>query len=246
MRLSSRKRNRTATPPQCAVKFGSSHVTAGGSRRRRDSRSPRTPESPYGVRLLQPPFVKVTRPANTAGQSVPVKSASILVVSAVPTLPKVPRHPRGEVNSPCVLISVGGLLDGVSAAEPVVVIASHGCSDRIDTRNVCRFVWGTGSNVHSIVPELGAGGFGSRGFTCNTRLPRQVPVRNEDVPEGAVGVDEPPPPQAARKKSGMDASQARELMRPRFLPGDYHQTPKSGRVQTDPWPRYNRRPAVPR
>jgi cell division protease FtsH len=31
---------------------------------------------------------------------VPVKSASIRVASAVPTLPKVPRHPRGELNSP--------------------------------------------------------------------------------------------------------------------------------------------------
>ena len=49
----------------------------------------------------------------------PVKSASIRVAWAVPTLPNVPRQPRGELNSPCVLISVGGLFPGDSAVDPV-------------------------------------------------------------------------------------------------------------------------------
>ena len=48
-------------------------------------------------------------------QSVPVKSASIRVASAVPTLPNVPRPPRGELKSPCVLICVGGVLPGDGA-----------------------------------------------------------------------------------------------------------------------------------
>jgi hypothetical protein len=63
-------------------------------------------------------------------QSVPVKSASIRVAWAMPTLPKVPRHPRGDVNSPCVLICTGGVLAGVIAVVAVVVIGSHACSER--------------------------------------------------------------------------------------------------------------------
>ena len=59
-------------------------------------------------------------------QSVPVKSASMRVAWAVPTLPNVPRQPRGDVNSPCVLICVGGVLPGVSAVVAVVIIVSHG------------------------------------------------------------------------------------------------------------------------
>ena len=64
----------------------------------------------------------------------PVKSASIRVAWAVPTLPNVPRQPRGELNSPCVLICVGGLLPGESAVDPVVSIVSHGCVERIVAR----------------------------------------------------------------------------------------------------------------
>jgi hypothetical protein len=63
-------------------------------------------------------------------QSVPARSASILVAWAVPTLPKVPRHPRGDVNSPWVLICAGGLFPGVSAVVAVVVMVSHEWSDR--------------------------------------------------------------------------------------------------------------------
>jgi len=96
---------------------------------------------------------------------VPVKSASIRVAAAIPTLPKVPRQPRGELNSPCVLICVGGLFPGDNAVDPVVSIVSHGCVDRIVARNDCMFVCGTTSNVHVISPLDGAGGFGSPGFT---------------------------------------------------------------------------------
>jgi hypothetical protein len=70
---------------------------------------------------------------------VPVKSASIRVASAVPTLPKVPRHPRGELNSPWVLICVGGLLAGERAVDPVVSIVSHGWVERIVARKDCMF-----------------------------------------------------------------------------------------------------------
>src|SRR5262249_23657067 len=70
-------------------------------------------------------FVKTTRPVNVDGQSVPVKSASMRVACASPTLPNVPRQPRGESNSPCVLIRVGGELPGDSAVVPVVCIVSH-------------------------------------------------------------------------------------------------------------------------
>src|SRR5439155_11934038 len=63
-------------------------------------------------------LVRTTRPVKVAcWQSVPVKSASMRVASAVPTLPNVPRQPRGELNSPCVLIPVGGLFAGESAVK---------------------------------------------------------------------------------------------------------------------------------
>lgn len=59
------------------------------------------PSRPQGRVEAAYPFVRTTRPVNVASwQSVPVKSASIRVASAVPTLPNVPRHPRGELNSP--------------------------------------------------------------------------------------------------------------------------------------------------
>jgi hypothetical protein len=87
------------------------------------------------------------------------------VASAVPTLPKVPRQPRGELNSPCVLICVGGLFPGDSAVDPVVCIVSHGCVERMVARSDCMFVSGTTSNVQVISPLVGAGGLGSPGFT---------------------------------------------------------------------------------
>ena len=48
------------------------------------------------------------------------------VACAVPTLPNVPRQPRGDVNSPCVLMFAGGVLPGVNAVVAVVIIVSHG------------------------------------------------------------------------------------------------------------------------
>lgn len=71
-------------------------------------------------------FVRTTRPMKVAcWQSAPVKSASIRVACAVPTLPNVPLHPRGESNVPCVLIWAGGEPFGVSAAVAVVVMLSQ-------------------------------------------------------------------------------------------------------------------------
>lgn len=56
----------------------------------------------------------------------PVKSASICLASARPTLPNVPRQPRGDVNSPWELIWAGAVFPGVIAVVPVVVTVSHG------------------------------------------------------------------------------------------------------------------------
>ena len=68
----------------------------------------------------------------------PVKSASIRVASAVPTLPKVPRHPRGELNSPWVLICVGGLFPGERAVDRGSLV--HAMKDveeqRLDQRRI--------------------------------------------------------------------------------------------------------------
>jgi len=75
------------------------------------------------------------------------------------------RQPRGELNSPCVLICVGGLFPGDSAVEPVVSMVSHGCVDRIVVRSDCMFVCGTTSKVQVMSPLSGAGGFGSPGLT---------------------------------------------------------------------------------
>src|SRR5262245_3486439 len=111
---------------------------------------------------------------------------------ASPTLPNVPRQPRGELNSPCVLICVGAALLGDSAVVPIVSIVSQGCVERIVVRNDCRFVCGTTSKVHVISPLVGSGGFGSRGLTWMVTVPRQVPARNDVGPEGLVGVDSRP------------------------------------------------------
>src|SRR5258705_3090045 len=124
-------------------------------------------------------LVSTMRPVNADGQSVPVKSASMRVACASPTLPNVPRQPRGESNSPCVLICAGGELPGDSAVVPVVSIVSHRCVERMVARNDCMFVCGTASNVHVISPVVGKGGFGSRGLTWMVTVPRQVPARNE-------------------------------------------------------------------
>jgi hypothetical protein len=106
----------------------------------------------------------------------------------VPTLPNVPRQPRGELNSACVLICVGGLLLGDSAVDPVVSIVSHRCLDGIVARSDCMFVCGTTPNVQVISPPVGGGGFGSRGLTWIVAVPRQVRVRNGVCPDGQVGV----------------------------------------------------------
>jgi hypothetical protein len=68
------------------------------------------------------------------------------------------------LNSPWVLISVGGLFPGESAVDPAVSIVSQGCVDRIVARSDCMFVCGTTSNVHVMSPLIGAGGVGSPGL----------------------------------------------------------------------------------
>ena len=110
--------------------------TAGRSPSWSDERCPAPGASPFAalptrpwscargldIPFLHPPdahsFVSTTVPLNVANsQSVPVKLASIRVAFAVPKLPNVPRHPRGDGNSPWVLIWAGGVLPGVRAVE---------------------------------------------------------------------------------------------------------------------------------
>ncbi len=55
-------------------------------------------------------------------------------------LANVPRQPRGELYSPCVLIDVGGVLPGVKAVEAVVSIVNQGSCERIVVVNDWRFV----------------------------------------------------------------------------------------------------------
>src|SRR5262245_23252096 len=165
------------------------------------------------------PFVSTIRPVNVASwQSVPVKSASIRVASAVPTLPNVPRQPRGEVNSPCVLICVGGLLLGDSAVDPVVSMVSHGCVDLIVARNDCMFVCGTISNVHVMSPLVGVGGFGSPGLTWIVTVPRQVPAKNDVCPDGPVGVGSRPQ-LASAEATRITSAQFAGLVIASLLPG---------------------------
>jgi hypothetical protein len=77
-------------------------------------------------------FVNTSCPAKTAAsQSVPVKSASIRVACAVPTLPNVPLQPRGDAKVPCVLICVGGMLLGEMAVVAMVTMFSQACSERM-------------------------------------------------------------------------------------------------------------------
>jgi len=84
-------------------------------------------------------LVNVTRPVNVEfgsdKQSTPEKSASIVRVSAFPTLRSVPVHPLGDWYSPWVLMRAGGWFDGVIALVTVVVIGNQACCDRIVTLN---------------------------------------------------------------------------------------------------------------
>src|SRR5207244_9623232 len=71
---------------------------------------------------------------------------------------------------------------GVMALVTVVVIDSHGCCVRIVTRNVCRFVFGSTSNVHIVGPEV----VGSPSRSIVT-VPLHVPERNDCGVVGLVG-----------------------------------------------------------
>ena len=83
-------------------------------------------------------FVRATRPSNVMPpQSTPWKTVSIVVAAAGPMLPNVPRQPRGDEDSPVVLIVVGGVADGAIAALPSIVLGSQGCSVLIVARKVC-------------------------------------------------------------------------------------------------------------
>lgn len=105
-------------------------------------------------------------PENVASwQSLPLKSASMRVASAIPMLAKVPRHPRGELYPPCVLIDAGGVFPGVSAVDAIVSIANQGSCDRIVVVNAWRFVCGTTLNVQVMGPVVGGGALGSPGLT---------------------------------------------------------------------------------
>ena len=105
-------------------------------------------------------------PENVASwQSLPWKSASIRVACATPILAKVPRHPRGELYSPWVLICEGAVLPGVKAVAAVVSMTSHACCERMVVVNVWRFVWGTTLKVQVVGPVVGGGAPGSPGLT---------------------------------------------------------------------------------
>ena len=95
---------------------------------------------------------------NGTGQSTPVILPWMLRASAVAKLPNVPRHPRGELYSPCVLICAGGVLPGIIDVDDVRVIGSHPFSERMVVRKDCMFVCGTTSNVQLTVPLTGAPG----------------------------------------------------------------------------------------
>ena len=112
------------------------------------------------------PFVEYrTRPVNVANwQSVPVKSASIRVASAVPTLPNVPRQPRGELNSPCVLNLCRWTVPRRQHGRTRRLHRQPRMRDRIVARRDCMFVCGTTSNVHVMSPVDGGGEFGSPGL----------------------------------------------------------------------------------
>jgi hypothetical protein len=75
------------------------------------------------------------------------------------------------------------MLLGVMALVTVVVIVSQGCSLRIVTRKVCRFVSGTASNVQLIGPAVT--GLPSRSIVS---VPVQVPERKDVGDDGLVVV----------------------------------------------------------
>src|SRR6267378_5053933 len=88
---------------------------------------------------------------------------------------------------------VGGVFVGTSAVEATVVIGSHRWADWTVARNVCRFVWGTTSNVHVVAAVVAGSPPASPGFTSIVTVPCQVPARNDGVPDGSEGLR----PQAA-------------------------------------------------
>jgi hypothetical protein len=158
------------------------------------------------ARLVGHCLVRTIRPVNVAcWQSVPVKSASIRDEFAVPTLPKVPRQPRGESNCPCVLIWAGGVPVGVRDVVADVAMRNHACSDCTVVRNACWLLFGTVSNVHCVVPLVGGTADGSPGFTSIVTVPRQVPARNDTGPEGDIGPGEDPPQAVSIIRSGIGA-----------------------------------------
>jgi hypothetical protein len=86
------------------------------------------------------------------------------VASATPTLPNVPRHPRGDAQSPCVLIWAGGVLPGINAVVPMMLTGSHEWSQRMVARNESRVVCGTTSNVQVVAAVVPGEAFGSPVF----------------------------------------------------------------------------------
>jgi hypothetical protein len=130
----------------------------------------------------------------------------------VPTLNKVPLHPRGDGYSPCVLIRAGGVLDGVMALLTVAVIGSHACCERIVVWNVWRLVSGTTAKVHVTAPVVV--GSPSRSIVS---VPLHVPVRNDCGPDGLVGPVVPPSqPTTPTAANSHDSLNMRALI-PRLL-----------------------------
>src|SRR5512137_1108760 len=150
-------------------------------------------------------------------------------VSAVPRLPYVPRHPRGESYAPWVLTWVGGTFCGTSAVVPVMDVGSHGCCARMVLRNVCRLVCGTTSKVQSMAPVVGAGASGSPGLTWIVTVPCHVPARNDCGVDGALGpAGAFPPPQADRPMRTTSADHARQVCHPMVSPMTVLMTPLPG------------------
>jgi len=122
--------------------------------------------------------VSATRPRNVdcanVVQSMPEKSASIVVASAVPTLKMLPVQPRGDGYWPCVLMRTGGVLEGVNVLVPVMVTGMNACWERMVVRKLCRLVSGTTSNVQL----MGADTVGSPSRSIVT-VPVHVPDRND-------------------------------------------------------------------
>src|SRR5262245_61166223 len=75
------------------------------------------------------------------------------------------------------------------------------------------FVCGTTSNVQVMSPVDGGGALGSPGLTWIVTVPRQVPVRNEVGPDGAVGVLSRPQLESATRGKTAIANFAALVMR---------------------------------